>query len=214
MLPRSPAWLLGRIRRARRIRAGTTAWGGTAHLILDSAPGSYIGQGKDWDITDTNATAYSVYPSYNLPDGQWTNLDISVSQSSTVYASTTFSTHMLGIPIQPGTYENAERFPFEDPGHPGLDVTFYDEGSNTLTGFFVITDATFYKDSSGNYQLATFAATYDQTSDNDTSHVTGSITYLATGFGFVPEPSSAVLLGIASVIGLGVARLRQRRAAR
>ena len=189
-----------------------TALGGTAHLILDSTPGSYIGQGMDWDITDTNAMAFSVYPSYNLPDGQWTNLEISVSQSPTVFASTTFSTHMLGIPIQVGTYNNAERFPFEDPGHPGLDVTFYDEGSNVLTGSFIITNATFYKDGLGDYQLATFAATYDQISDNNTSHVTGSITYLANGFSFVPEPSSAVLLGIAGVAGLGVAGLRRRAA--
>jgi hypothetical protein len=108
-----------------------TASGGTAHLILDSDPGSYIGQGMNWDITDTNAMAFSDYPSYNLPDGEWTNLEIEVFQSGTVYAATTFSTHMLGIPIQPGMYDNAERFPFEAAGNPGLDVTFFDEGSDS-----------------------------------------------------------------------------------
>ena len=33
------------------------AHAGFAHLILHSSPGSYIGEGKDWDITDTNASA-------------------------------------------------------------------------------------------------------------------------------------------------------------
>lgn len=186
------------------------AFGGYAHLILDSAPGSYIGQGKDYDIIDPNATAGPVYPSYNLPDGELTNVEFSVFQSATVFASVTFSTHMLGIPLQVGQYNDAERFPFEASGHPGLDVTFYDEGSNMLTGSFDITTATFYKDAMGVYHVETFAATFDQVSDNDTSHVTGSIFFTASG---VPEPSSAVLLGFAGVAGLGVTWLRRRRAA-
>ena len=81
-------------------------------------------------------------------------------------------------------------------------MTFYDEATR-LTGSFVITDATFYKDGLGNYQLGSFSATYDQTSATSTSHVSGSINYTASGFA-VPEPSSAMLLGVAGVVGMGL----------
>ena len=185
------------------------AHGGFAHVILDSAPGSYIGQGQNYDITDNHASAYSPY--YQLPNGLPTLETFSVFQSGNVYASLTFSTHMLGIALQPGTYNNVARSPFEGPGQAGLDVTFYDEGSNMLTGSFTITDATYYKDASGVYQVDTFAATFDQISDNGTSHVTGSIVY--TAFATVPEPSSIVLCGLAGLIGLGTAAARSRRVA-
>ena len=100
---------------------------------------------------------------------------------------------MLGIPLQAGQYDNAVRFPFEAAGQPGLDVSFKDEGSNTLTGSFHISDATFYKDDQGHYQVSSFAATFNQISDNGRSDITGSITYSSN---LVPEPSSVVLLGI------------------
>ena len=187
--------------------AAPSARADLAHVILDSAPGSYIGGGKNYDITDNKATSYSVYPAYSLPDGELTNVTFSVYQSSNVYASLTFSTHMLGIALQSGVYNNAQRFPFEQSGHAGLDVTFYDEGSNMLTGSFTITDAQFYKDMQGAYHVAAFAATFDQVSDNNTSHVTGSISYLAS----VPEPSSLILCLVAGSIGLGFNRVRRKR---
>lgn len=185
------------------------AFGGYAHLILDSAPGSYIGGGQDYDFTDPNSQAFNVYPSDNLSNGELTNIDFIVFQSGTVNAQVEFDTHLMGIPLEVGQYNNAARFGFEGAGQPGLEVDFYDEGPNTVTGSFDITNVTFYIDTTGHYQIATFAATFDEVAENNTSHVTGSITYSAS----VPEPSSLFLFGIAGVAVLGVARCRRHHEA-
>lgn len=186
----------------------TPSEAGIAYLELHSTPGSYIGQGKDYFITDLEADAYNIYPSYNTPDGDWTVINFFVFESGTVYANLSFSTHRLGHAIQAGTYEDAQRFPFEEPGHAGLDVSFWSQGSNTLVGSFTITELSFYTDADGKRQVDRFAATFDQVSEpTGTSHVYGSLNYNA--FAPVPEPTSVALLGTAALAGLGLARRRR-----
>lgn len=51
-----------------------------------------------------------------------------------------FSTDKLKLPLAVGVYEGAQRFPFNDPGHPGLDFTDTGAGFNTLDGRFQIYD--------------------------------------------------------------------------
>jgi hypothetical protein len=183
------------------------AHAGYAHVILNSDPGSYIGGGNSYDIIDYNAQAYSVYRSISLADGELTNIAISVFQSKDVYSVLTFSTHMLGIAVQKGVYDDAQGFPYESQGRPGLDVMVSSEGSSWLKGSFAITDATFYKDSSGAYQLESFAATFDQVSDGGRSSISGSVIFSAS----VPEPSSIALCGMAALMGSGIALSRRRR---
>lgn len=45
------------------------------------------------------------------------------------------------VALVPGTYLNAQRFPFQDPGTPGLSLSGDGRGCNTLTGQFVVHQA-------------------------------------------------------------------------
>jgi hypothetical protein len=49
-----------------------------------------------------------------------------------------FTSRELDIPLMPGVYEMAERYPFESPGRPGMDVTGDGRGCNTITGRFQV----------------------------------------------------------------------------
>ncbi|WP_435005215.1 PEP-CTERM sorting domain-containing protein [Tundrisphaera lichenicola] len=178
------------------------AQAGYAHLLLESSPGSYIGGGKNYDITDANA--YAIVPPLgysSLPDGSPTRVYFSVFQTGEINASLEFSTEQLGIALQPGVYTDAQRATFADPGHPGLELIFGSQGSNVLTGNFTITDVQFFRDLKGNYQIASFAATFTQISDRGSSVLNGSFTYNINPFNAVPEPASAALLILGGVIG-------------
>ena len=115
-----------------------------------------------------------------------------------------FGTNQLGIPLQPGFYPNAEREAFASPGHPGLDVTFQNRGSNTLTGNFTVAGITL----GPNDVLQTFSVSFEQHSEGAAAALFGTFTYDANA---VPEPATYVLMvtGPALLAGL---RLICRRA--
>jgi len=111
------------------------------------------------------------------------------------FSTLDFGTNQLGIPLQPGFYPNAQREPFAQPGHPGLDVTFQNRGSNTLTGNFTITDITLGPSN----VLQSFSASFEQHSEGAAPALFGTVTYNING---VPEPSTkaALLIGAAAWI--------------
>jgi len=49
----------------------------------------------------------------------------------------------LNTPLIPGSYPDSQRWPFEAPGHPGLDISGDGRGCNTDTGNFTVLDTTF-----------------------------------------------------------------------
>jgi hypothetical protein len=67
-----------------------------------------------------------------------------------------FSSTELGQPLAPGLYPNAMRAGFEDPGHPGLTVQYYNQGCNEVKGWFEI-----HSIDLPNTVLATFAQKCD-----------------------------------------------------
>src|SRR5262249_15582273 len=79
--------------------------------------------------------------------------------------------------LTPGVYLDAMRFPFEDPGHPGLDVSGNGRGSNTLTGRFAVYDLAF-----AGTVLTNFAAAFEQHSEGAAPALVGWV-MLNTTFG-------------------------------
>lgn len=177
-----------------------------AELTLDSQPGSFIGGGQNWDITYTptnsdNFTA-SVQQTVSGSPSDIVFIMGTVSISDNTFAILEFSTAELGLPITPGTYDDAQRAAFAAPGHPGLDVSFQNRGSNVLTGSFVVTDAVFSGDT-----IDAFTATFTQDSDSNSSEISGSFTYSANAS--VPEPLTLSLFGAGLA---GAAAMRRRKA--
>jgi len=177
---------------------GYDCLGQTARLQLQSQPGDFIGQGGTFDITYQSPTdSISTQIRRSLPAGPAELLWVLDSPAAgNQFATLFFGTDALGIPIQPGTYPNAQRADFASAGHPGLDVSFQNRGSNTLTGSFTINYVTFTPGSGG---IETFRATFEQHSEGATPALLGTFTYA------VPEPASIGLILV------GVALLMRRR---
>jgi hypothetical protein len=194
----------------------------TANLVLNSQPGSFIGGGQDWNITYTPQSVgpngfFDAQITQTLATGQPDFISFTMGSdlvNPITFATLDFSTVQLGIPLQPGTYDNAERATFADPVHPGLDVTFQNRGSNTLTGSFTINELSFFKDMNNVLQIGSFSVSYQQSSDNNTSNISGTFTFDA-GVASVPEPSSLVMLGLgATAVTAGWGWSRIKRSAR
>ena len=80
-----------------------------------------------------------------------------------------------GQQLHVGTYTDAQRAAFRDPGHPGLDVSGDGRGRNTLTGSFTIpqlvVDAT--------DAVTALAATFPQHCEGAAPALHGTIRYCA-----------------------------------
>lgn len=212
-----------RVRLAWLLLSGAVVWvpqaarADFAHLTLQSQPGDFIGQGKNFDITYTPANSESFFAQINqtLPDGRPTYLSFILgtvtSGSDNTFAILDFSTAQLGIPIQPGVYNDAQRAAFAGPGHPGLDVGFQNRGSNTLTGNFTITDVSFFRDASNTLRVGSFDASFEQHSEGVTPALFGTFQFQSSA---VPEPSSLVLAGTGGVLLFGYGWYRRKAAAR
>jgi hypothetical protein len=183
----------------------------TAHLILDVQPGNFVGPGSGhFDITYTplNSDFFSAQIRRTIgsaPAQPAELLFIMGSVSSgpdNTFALLFFGTDQLGIAIQPGFYPDAQRADFADPGHPGLDISFQNKGSNEVRGEFTVDHVTFSSDLS---TILTFGAHFQQFTDNA---YTGTFTYSATA---VPEPSTIflILTGAGSVLVIRIMRRSQ-----
>jgi hypothetical protein len=181
-----------------------------AILSLRSEPGDFIGQGQTFDFTyQAPFDTVSAQIRRSLPDGRPAEL-VFVLDSPTPdnqFALLFFGTDQLGIPIQAGVYTDAQRADFAAPGHPGLDVSFQNRGSNTLTGSFVIFDVSFLQDPFGAFQIAGFHASFEQHSEGMAPALFGEFQYDASG-AIVPEPGTMVL----AASGLLALARRYRRA--
>ncbi len=187
--------------------AATHANAKTAHLTMHSQAGDYIGQGKDYDITFTPDNSYFFFArSYSsLPSQQPSYLSFVLgSGQNTPFALLDFSTRGLGLPMQVGTYTNAERAAFASLSHPGLDVSFEGRGSNTLTGSFTVTDFKY----SPTLGIQSFSASFEQHSGGNQAALFGTFTYNDMPPA-VPEPETYAMM----FAGLGlIAALKRRQA--
>ncbi|MCW5312628.1 PEP-CTERM sorting domain-containing protein [Nostoc sp. KVJ3] len=184
-----------------------------ARLTLDSEPGDYIGEGKTFDIYDTNlGDTISAQIRRTLSDGSPAELLWVLDRPSTPeneFALVFFGTDALGVPIQPGFYSEARRADFAPPGFAGLDISFQNRGSNEVFGSFTINEVTFTPDRS---KILTFDAEFLQRSESLTAPALRGQFQFNIQAAAVPEPSSTLGLVSAGCLIL-YGRIRRGRGA-
>src|SRR6266705_1570815 len=124
-------------------------------LFLSSQAGDYIGQGEGRLITPADGTFTA---SRNLDNG------VSVDFAGAA---------PMGTTLVPGAYEGATRWPFQAASSPGLSVYGDGRGCNTLTGRFVVLEATYGADG----KVESFAADFEQHCESAAPALFGSIRY-------------------------------------
>src|SRR5438132_683291 len=153
-------------------------------LFLNSQAGDYIGQGTGRLITSADGTftasrnfdnGVNVDFAGNAPGDFW-SVDLAAPASAT---------------LVPGVYEGATRWPFQAAGAPGLSVSGDGRGCNTLTGRFVVLEATY--DVNGKVQ--SFAADFEQHCEGFVPALFGSIRYHAGDPGCGAEPDGTACDG-------------------
>ncbi len=130
-------------------------------LSMSSQPGDFIGGGQLFlfNISDglfTPSRNFDNGVSVSIQTGDFWTLDFAAPDSQT---------------LVPGTYDNAQRFPFQPPGVPGLSVSGQGRGCNTLTGRFVVTQAVY--DGSGNVKK--FSSDFEQHCEGAAPALFGSL---------------------------------------
>jgi Calx-beta domain-containing protein len=102
-------------------------------LAIYSQPGDYIGQGQLYLYTIANA---AFVPLVN-PDHGVTVMIPSSASWTTDFAAPN------NVTLTAGSYPNAQRYPFQAPDAPGLNVDGAGRGCNTLFGSFVVHKASY-----------------------------------------------------------------------
>jgi len=127
-------------------------------LAMSSQPGDYIGAGQQYLITQSDAI-FTPNTSANVVQIQEQNGDNWVTD----FAGPT-STRLIA-----GEYPNAQRYPFQPAGVPGLSVYGAGRGCNTLTGSFDVLKAVY----SSVGALQNFAADFVQHCEGQTPALFG-----------------------------------------
>jgi len=131
-------------------------------LTMYGQPGDYINSGQllvsSADGTFTPNRNFDQGVSFSINNSDFWNLDFAAPNNAV---------------LVPGDYENAQRFPFQPSGVPGLSVSGAGRGCNTLTGRFSVLKAKY--DASGN--VKSFAADFEQHCEGASPALAGSIRY-------------------------------------
>jgi hypothetical protein len=173
-----------------------------ARLTLQSEPGDWVGQGQSFDISYSPAmpgffsaeVRRSVGPT-NAPAELLFLLGNVTSGPDNTFAILFFGTDALGIPMQPGSYSDAQRADFASPGHPGLDVSFQNRGCNSVGGSFTVHEASFSSaaEAATGSPIESFSASFEQHCEGLAPALRGTFMYHAFG---VPEPAASLLLAL------------------
>ena len=140
---------------------------------LQSDAGDYIGQGATYTYTRYNA-ALSV-----SAEGGHVRVEVDGDQRW----SADFVLPASLTQVQPGTYANLTRFPFNDAAAGGLSWYGEGRGCNTLRGYFVIDSATYV-----NGELATLSLSFEQHCSGDTQALRGQIRWSVGDTTLPPGP--------------------------
>jgi len=137
--------------------------------------------GGDIIFFNGDANDYIFNGTETITLGQWSasysssEVHVSVTPSDSsqgLWWDLYFDSSQLGMPLMTQVYLKAERWPFESPGHPGLDVSGDGRGCNTVTGSFQIEDLTVTGSS-----LTSFTATFEHHCEGGSAAVRGCVHY-------------------------------------
>src|SRR5437870_4871150 len=138
-------------------------------LYFSSSPNDYIGGGQQryhappqvsFTVTSNPANSrisFSV-TNFNTSPSIWWYLDFAAANN---------------VPLVPGRYLNAVRYPFQDPSQNGLSLGGEGRGCNTLTGEFTVLESVY---GSGG-TVVRFAADFIQHCEGGTAALYGGIRY-------------------------------------
>lgn len=134
-------------------------------LAMSSQPGDYIGQGLQYLITLSDADFLLLsaptpnIATFEINNGQGWAADFAGPNSS--------------LRLGKGDYENAQRYPFQATGTPGLSIYGDGRGCNTLSGNFQVLQAGY--NTSG--VLQSFSANFQQNCEGMTPALFGWLRY-------------------------------------
>ena len=136
----------------------TVSAGLLSRLRMVSEPGDFIGQGSSGGtqpLVLNYTTATSTFSAQtNFDNG----VEIRVTDPSVVGGWTLNFAAPGDVPLAPGVYTGAMRWPFQTAASPGLDVSGNGRGFNQLTGQFTVYDVAYGPGGS----VTRFAATFVQ----------------------------------------------------
>jgi hypothetical protein len=160
-----------------------TGQAGIRQLTFAGDPNEWVTRGYNYYYGD-KSVGWSAYASDNTGEGLVDEVRIVVPGDGEFWFLD-FSVARIAGEIVPGMYSNAQRAPFAEPGHPGIDITGQGRGCNTDTGSFVILDAKF--DYAGpNPRVVSFAAQFEQHCEGGPAALTGTVYY-----GVIPPQSTS-----------------------
>lgn len=157
---------------------------------MESEPGEWVGAGQSHHFDSTQGAFYAKCRDWS-GDGHVDDIEVSYFPANRAGGwLASFTTTQLGVPLETGTYQNAQRASFATPGHPGLDVRGDGRGSNTLTGSFTISELEF--DYGGdNPRLVRLVVSFEQRSGGASEALRGTIDYQDTPAPIIDAPDLA-----------------------
>jgi hypothetical protein len=138
----------------------------TTFLFFDSSPGDFIGAGQRFLLTVDDAAFVAQRGSDN---------GVRVHVQGEDFWSLSFAAP-FDLPLQPGSYENATRWPFQAANRPGLDVSGAGRGCNQSRGRFEVLEVAYAPGGA----IQRFAADFVQRCENFGAPLFGSIRFHAS----------------------------------
>jgi len=148
-------------------------------LSMSGDENDYIGGPNDYLFKAYNTTFFASAGD-GTGDGIVDSINFTIVHANNNVWNVNFSTMGQNKNLVPGYYPDAQRAPFYDPGHPGLEVTGDGRGCNMLTGSFTVHEAQ-YDYSGPEPRVVHFAASFEQKCDGGPGTLLGTLFYRYTG---------------------------------
>jgi hypothetical protein len=103
-------------------------------IAFKSQAGDYIGRGETFTVTEEDGT---------FEGSRTSGGGAAVRFHGDTWWDAGFDPAEGAAPLAIGTYRDAQRWPFQEPGHPGLSVSGDGRGCNTVSGRFEVLEAVF-----------------------------------------------------------------------